>query len=128
MPSTYYFVDVVVDYIFNQSTINPISEVYVALYSLPPDKNGGGREFNYNDYERQRIEFGDVSVAAATCTITNSNKIVWNRGISWADPVTLGIFDAKTGGQLLFYKDLSNAAFLGEKKVVIPIGNFSITI
>lgn len=74
---------------------------YVALFSADPGEAGGGTELTGNGYARQSVDFtvvGDTADNDAIVTFTAS-------GGAWSDVTAVGITDASSGGNLLYYDD-----------------------
>lgn len=77
--------------------------LYLGLYSGKPDKWGAGKEVTYSGYERQLIEFNVPMNEGAT---GNSNTVQIPRppeGFTAESITHCGIFDAKTGGNLVLF-------------------------
>ena len=100
------------------------SSVYLALFKTPASETSGGEEPSDPQYERQRITFSNpVQPSSAPAYITNENRILSKAAnASWGNIVGYGLFDAKTGGNLLIYGQLDSPkrVLTGEKFSVEP--------
>ena len=84
------------------------TNTYAALYTVAPtDSTSGTEAASANAYARQVITWG----TAASGSIANSANIRWpatgSATGSWGVVVAVGIFDALTSGNLLWYGPLS---------------------
>jgi len=102
------------------------ANAYFALFTTAPTNAGGGVEVNGPSYSRQSIPFsllGFSNTAAAGTTtaavgsggtggvISNNIVIAFpTPGESWGSPNSEGVFDALTGGNLLFWNLLNGGA------------------
>lgn len=85
---------------------------YAALFTVAPTDSTGGTEVALaNNYARQSITWGAASGGA----ISNSADIRFpanpatNATGTWGTVVAIGIFDASTSGNLLWYGPLSSS-------------------
>ncbi len=91
------------------TTLNGVSP-YVGLFSAAPANDAAaGTELSGNGYQRQAVTFG----APATDTgnvrkISNTNNISFGPASEdWLQAVAFGIFDASSGGTLLYWDMLN---------------------
>lgn len=88
-------------------TYTPPATVWGGLYTSPPTSAGGGTEVISSDYARVATTW---SVAALGRT-TNSSAIRFPvSGVTlgnWGNVSSMGLFDAPTAGNLLFFGQLS---------------------
>lgn len=89
------------------------SAVYVSLHTgSPGEDNSGANEIptgaTYN-YQRESATFGSTSTVGNTVSISTNATITFNQAASSypADVTHIGLYDASTGGNLLFYGALS---------------------
>lgn len=85
---------------------------FVGLFSsAPADDAAAGTELSGNGYQRQAVTFG----APATDTgnirkISNTNNISFGPATAdWPQAVAFGIFDASSGGTLLYWDVLTTS-------------------
>lgn len=77
---------------------------YVALYTAAPSDTGGGTELSTGGYARQAVTF-TVSGSQAS----NNATIDFVSSADWAQITHVGIHDASTAGNLLFWGALTTA-------------------
>ena len=90
----------------NTAYVTPGTEIWVSLHTANPTDVGNGSEVIYTSYGRVQVTAWDAPSARAT---QNTNPITFpTPGSAGNAPVTyIGIFDAETNGNLLFYGALS---------------------
>lgn len=101
---------------------------FVALYTAAPSDSGGGTEVSGGGYARQSATF-----AAATSpggTTSNTNEITFTAsGAAFGTVTHIGIFDASTGGNLLWYGALSASKTIADgDALVFSAGNIDLTL
>lgn len=81
--------------------------VYVALYTVAPTIMGGGTEVSTvgTSYARQAVTFAAV-VNEQTTNTTDVNFPI--ASATWGVVVAFGLFDAVSGGNLLYFNNLSS--------------------
>jgi hypothetical protein len=75
---------------------------HVALFTAAPSDTGGGTELSTGGYARQSVTF---TVSGATAS--NTAIIDFVSSGDWGNITHVGIFDASTAGNLLFWGALS---------------------
>jgi len=102
------------------------TSLYVALYTTAPTDAGGGTEVSGGGYARQQVTFGAPSNGQVTTTATIEFPIAT---ANWGTIVAIGVFDAETGGNLLFYGNLdaSKQIFAGDQFRILA-GNLTISL
>jgi len=94
----------------NTAWTSPTS-VYVALYTTSPTDAGGGTEVaSGNGYSRQTMTGGwTVSSGGSSTRAYNTSAVTFSpcSTSSWGTVVAVGILDAASSGNLLFYGPLS---------------------
>lgn len=84
-----------------------ISSVYLALFTVSPDDTGGGTEVTGGSYERKQVTAG-FTVSNGDATNTADQAFV-QATANWGTVVAVGIFDASTSGNLLWYGALTES-------------------
>lgn len=109
----------------NNKTFTGPRNLYVGLYTSDPTENGtAGTEVNNSRYERQVIIFTEP----ISSVVSNTNTIKFDATEeSYGNITHVGVLDAQTGGNMLFYKALQSAIVAGEG-VGIRIQQGSLTI
>ena len=86
-------------------------EIYLALFTTYASETKSGTEPSDAAYERPKIEFCTPTVTSdgKETYIANTNKILSKSADeNWGKIVSYGLFDAKTGGNLLIYGIMDN--------------------
>lgn len=95
----------ILNYIFNGGSFAAPSTVYIALFTAAPNDAGGGTEVTGGSYARKAITC-DTTNFPATSTGTIQNAVAQNfaqASAAWGTVVAFGIFDALSGGNLLYW-------------------------
>jgi hypothetical protein len=100
--------------------------VYVALYTTDPTDADTGTEVTGGSYARQSVTFGVPSNG----TSTNSADITFPTcTLTWGTVSHIGIRDALTSGNLLYYTPLDVSKTISTGDIFkITTGNLSVTL
>lgn len=91
---------------------------YFGLFTAAPSDSGGGTEMSGGGYARQAATFDATVLGAGTCT--NNNALTFT--ISGVDPSAFthgGIFDAVSGGNLIWHGPLAQSKDLGDGDSIV---------
>lgn len=91
-------------------TFPTIAGAHLAIFTSSPGEDGSGTECSYTGYGRQAMTFG-----ASNDGVTTTSGQIQFPALTGATPVTvtdIGIYDAATGGNLLYYTNLQNSKTL----------------
>ena len=106
------------------------TNLYVSLHTgNPGEANDGANEISGSGYAREEVTFGDVTTVADVCSVSSNVTVTFNQATSdySANVTYIGIYDALTTGNLMFYGALST-----QKQVtsgdVFQINSGSLTI
>jgi len=117
-----YLENKLLDHVFRGVTYTPPSTIYIALFTATPDDTGGGTEVSGNAYARVALNPSTTNWAATNGATTTTNPSSGTSGTTsnnsaitfptatpsnWGTVVAVGIFDASTSGNLLFWGPLS---------------------
>jgi len=80
--------------------------IYVALFTATPSDTGGGTEVTGGSYARQAATFAAASTTSGVTTSATSAALNWTN-MPTAVVTSVGVYDAVTGGNLLYYGNLS---------------------
>ena len=101
---------------------------FVSLHTgSPGEANDGSNEISGNDYARQSVTFGAVT----NNSVSNNNTVSFPpaNGNYSANVTDIGIYDAASGGNLLFYGTLSSPKTVTSGDVFqINSGSLTITL
>jgi hypothetical protein len=118
----------VLDWLMTTGSATRPSAWYVALYTAAPGDSGGGTEVSGSGYSRKSVSFN----AAATPGGTTSNSAVvsWTAaGGNYGTVTHVGIFDASTGGNLLWQGGLSTSKTVNDGDTIqFSSGNLTLTL
>lgn len=107
------------------------SAVYVGLFTANPTDAGGGTEVSGGDYARKQLTqaAGTWNAAAGTPRlIDNAAAIEW-LSVTWSGTVTgWGLFDAASGGNLLFWFDSADITVSTTDNVRFVAGALDLTV
>ena len=90
------------DYVLRNGTFASPASVYLALFTATPSDAGGGTEVSGGSYARKQLT-GAFDAASGGAT-QNTGVITFPTATAvWGLVTSVGIFDAPTAGNLLFY-------------------------
>lgn len=109
----------------NTSYTSPAT-VYVALFTTDPTDAATGTEVSGGSYARTAVTFG----APANGVSSNSGVVTFPTATgSWGTITHMGIFDASSGGNLLFHGALAISKVVGNgDTVTFAVGALSTTL
>jgi hypothetical protein len=104
MPKSYYLDNAFINSGLRNVAYTPAPIVFLALFTAAPGPGGGGTEVSGGGYGRQPIVFAPPSNGSTS----NVSDITFPVAIlDWGIVTSYGIFDASSGGNLLYYANLS---------------------
>ena len=98
-----YLENKLLDHVLKNVTYTKPGTVYLALFTSNPTDTDSGSEVSGTT--RQSISFG----AASAGSISNSSRVSFS-SMPTATVTHIGVYDASTGGNLLFHGALSSSA------------------
>src|SRR3954464_1462684 len=102
-----YLENKILGHVTGQTSYTAPTTTYAALYTTAPTDAGGGVEVTGTGYARIAVTWG----TPASGSITNTNILRFpaasGAGSAWGTVVAIGIFDALSSGNLLWYGNLS---------------------
>ena len=128
-----------VNHVFRDTAYSQPTSVYVGLFTSNPGEDGSGAEVNplgtWTDYARQDAAGGAAKVtgwdAPANGTTQNAKVLTYpaNNGAATIVVTHIGIYDALTDGNLLFYAPLVSTKSLLQGDVLsFGIGSITVTL
>jgi hypothetical protein len=107
MPSslakTHFLSDAILNEVLRATNYAPPSTVYVALFTTATNKSGGGTEVSGGGYARQAVTFGAPGGGTNGRKVANSAEVTFPVATaSWGTITHCAIFDASTGGNMLY--------------------------
>jgi hypothetical protein len=126
MPMTNYLANAIANATIRNTTYTSPANVYASLYSVAPTGNTSGTELTGNGYARQLTTFSAPSagVAASNVAVTFGAAT----GNNWPTVVAVGIVDASTSGNLMFYSTIAGRNIKIGDSLVFDSGNIIISI
>lgn len=132
----------IIDQVFRGQAYSFPATVYVGLFTASPSDVAGGTEVSGNNYSRVAVtsslanwagtQGSGTTVASTgnTGTTSNNTQITFTTpSANWGTVVAFGMFDAATGGNLLFYGTLTLAKTVNQGDMVtFPAASLSIQI
>lgn len=102
---------------------------YAALFTVDPGEAGGGTECAYTSYARVAINRG-AGFSVTDNVGDNAAKISFPQATGGSETaVSAAIFDALTGGNMIWYGDLSDDIPISAGTIPeIPLGEFDINM
>lgn len=101
---------------------------YVALYTAAPSDSGGGTEVSTGGYARQSVTFDAATSPGGTTS--NSGEVSFTAaGADYGTVTHMGIFDASTGGNLLWHGALTASKSVADgDTLTFAVGNIDLTM
>ncbi len=130
MSVTYFSSNKVLDYNFGITSYTPPATLYFALSTTSPDISGSSfTEPSSGAYARVGLTNNKTNWGtAASGTLTNSTAVTFAESTaSWGTIVAVGMFDALTSGNLLWYDSLSPSRTVASATTVLfAIGSITV--
>lgn len=136
-----YLENKMVDQLFRGQTAPTTSTLYVALLTAAPSDSGGGTEVSGGAYARVAVtsslanwsgtqSTGSTTASSGTGGQTSNNIAITfpTPTATWGTVTHFGIYDASTGGNLLFYGALTISKTINQADTVtFPAASLSVT-
>jgi hypothetical protein len=105
-----------------------LSNVYIALYSAAPTDAGGGTQLTGGSYARVTVPNNSANWGIVSGKLSNLNQVTFPVATAnWLGAVAVGIFDALTVGNLLFWQAFSpTVAIQSGSRLVIPVNGLQL--
>ena len=105
-----YLENKVLDHLMGRTTYTAPAAVYFSLYTSSPADSGGGTEVSGGGYARVAVSNTATEWPEATGGVKkNANQITFPEAMeSWGTIVAIGIHDAATAGNLLFWTTITS--------------------
>jgi len=115
-----------VDHLLRGQAFTGPATTYIALFTAAPSDSGGGTEVSGGSYARVAVTsslanwagtqgVGTTAASSGTSGTTSNNAAITfpTATSSWGTVVAVGVYDALTGGNLLFYSALTASQTVG---------------
>lgn len=120
--SSDYFENKMIDQIFRAQAFSFPATLYIGLLTAAPSDTGGGTEVSGGSYARQGVacslanwagtqSAGSTTASSGTGATTSNNNVITypTPSANWGTVTHFGIYDAVSGGNLIFWGPLSSA-------------------
>jgi hypothetical protein len=113
------------NHVLRNVSYTPPTTVYLALYTTAPTDAGGGTQVSGTSYARVAVTFAAASSGASS----NSGSLTFAvAGGAWGTITAWGLFDASTGGNLLYWGTFAVPdAVLAGDQATINVGDLDVT-
>jgi len=112
--------------VLRNTSYNSPATVYVGLYTSDPGEGNTGTEISGGSYARKDVTFGSPS--NGVCTNSAAVEFAQATG-SWGTVSHVGLLDAITSGNLLFYTDITTSKTIESGDIFkIAAGSLSVTL
>jgi len=116
------------DWLMTTGTATRPTNWYVALYTAAPSDSGGGTEVSTGGYARQAVTFAAASSPGGTTSNTGAVSFTAS-GASYGTVSHIGIFDAVSGGNLLWHGAMTASKTVDDGDTLeFSIGNIDLTL
>lgn len=134
MAASDYLEQRIIDFVLNSNaefTFTSPANIYIALFTAAPSDSGGGTEVSGVNYAR--IDSGSFSTMTGITTGATSNlaEIAFAQAGAggWGTVTHIGLFDAVSGGNLIYHGILSASKTVDENDTFkIAAGDLDITV
>jgi hypothetical protein len=118
--------DLLLDWLMTGGAATRPTNRYLALFTAAPNDAGGGTEVSTGGYGRQTIAF----TAASGGTTSNSADVSFTAsGANYGTVTHIGIFDASSGGNLLWHGAMSASKTVEDgDTITFATGNVDLTL
>lgn len=97
----------VLDHLFGIASYSAPATLYLALFTAAPNDVGGGTEVTGGSYARKAVTNDNTEWSRSASTISNINALDFAAATAiWGTIGWVGVFDALTSGNLLFWAPL----------------------
>ena len=101
---------------------------YVGLYTAAPSDSGGGTEVSGSGYAREAVTFAAATSPGGTTSNTGDISFTASGG-NWGTITHIGIFDASSGGNLLWHGIMTASKIVNDGDTLeFSTGNIDLTI
>lgn len=125
MAMTNYLSNALANAVVRNTSYTSPATVYAALYSTAPTVSTSGTELSGSNYSRQAVTFSAPSAGVATSNVAVTFGAA---SANWTAAVAIGITDASTSGNILYFKTIATQVVLSGASLVIDSGDITVTM
>ena len=125
-----YLENKIADHTLGAVTYTPPATLYLALFTAAPSETAGGTEVSGGSYVRLAISNNATNFPNAVSGVkSNGVALTFIEATgNWGTITHWGLFDASTGGNLLFFGALGASTVINTAdQLSVPIGDLDIT-
>lgn len=132
MSKSAYLEDEILDHVLGGADYTRPATVYIALFTTAPSEpdGTGGTEVTGNNYSRVSVTNNATNFPAASGgSKSNGNVITFPSatGGDWGTIVAFGIYDASSGGNLLYFGTLTTSKSVQDGDTArFPVGDLTL--
>lgn len=120
------------DHVLGGAEYTRPATVYFALYTVAPTESGGGTEVSTSGtaYARAAVTNDATNFPASSGGVKSNGTAIGfpTATASWGTVVAFGVFDAASGGNLLYFGNLTSSRAISSGDTArFAAGDFSIT-
>lgn len=120
--------NLLLNFLMTTGTATRPTNWYLALYSAAPSDSGGGTEISGSGYSRQSVSWDAASGTGGT-TSNSGNVTFTASGGNFGNVTHIGIFDASSGGNLLWHGAMAAAKQVNSgDSIQFATGSIDLTI
>ncbi len=119
------------NHMFRVAAFSQPAGLFLALYTVAPTDAGGGTEVAGGGYTRTPLTFRTAAAKGdGVLCCTNQGDVMSGKSTAnWGTATHIGVFDAVTGGNLLWWGPLDSPATLGlNTRFYAPDGSLSFSL
>ena len=121
-----YLQDKVVNLSLRNTAYTPPTTVYLGLFTTTLNAAGTGTEVSGGSYARQSLTF---SASSSGATATSADVTFPTATASWGTVTYAGIYDASTGGNLLYFTPLDVSKTIDSGDIFkVTAGNLTVSL
>jgi hypothetical protein len=124
MPISNYLANAVINATVRNTTYTSPATVYAALYTTNNSPSAAGTELTGSGYSRQTITFNAPSAGATASNVS----VTFTASANWTPVTSIAIVDASSGGNVLWYKNISSQVINSGQSLTLTSGNITLTV
>lgn len=111
-----YLENKLLDHVLGGSDYTRPGTVYIALFTTAPSDTGGGTEVSGGAYARASVTNNATNWPAASGGAKSNGQAISfpTSTAAWGTVVAFGIYDAVSGGNLLYWGELTSSKAVGD--------------
>ena len=124
MPISNYLANAVINAAVRNTAYTSPTTAYVALFTTTNTPGTAGTELTGTGYSRQTVAFNAPSGGATA----SSGSVTFTAGANWTPVVSIAVMDASSGGNVLWYKNITTQIVNSGQSITLTAGNITLTV